>query len=179
MRFFSDLNRYFFWVLSGLLLASCQLTPKPKLIILPLHVPAHSVLIQGKIIKDGQVQAINALLESDSEHIQIVMLNPFGQRSRTLNSDAKGWSSQHHIPFASLIDDAEFLTGLLCVFAGPAHSHLHAGHWQGFNLAVSHKGATTYHEVNTGADPWRGLSSYRKRVNERLVFELQLQAAEF
>jgi hypothetical protein len=179
VRFFTHLNHLLFLTFSGLLLASCQLIPKQKLIILPLHMSTHSVLIQGKIIKDGQLQAISALVESDSDRMQVVMLNPFGQRSRTLSSDAQGWSSQQHIPFTSLISDAEFLTGLLCVFAGPTHSHVQAGSWQGFNLTVLKKGAATYHKVNAAADPWRGLSSYRKLVNERLVFELQLQAAEF
>jgi hypothetical protein len=179
VSFFTYLRRQFFLLISALMLTGCQLISKPQLIILPQHLPAHSVIIQGKIIKDGQIQAVNALVEADSEHMQVVMLNPFGQRSRTLSSDAHGWSSQHLIPFASLISDAELLTGFLCIFAGPAHSHIRAGNWQGFNLVVSQKGAAVYHEVSSTTDPWSSPSRYRKLVNEQVVFELQLQAAEF
>jgi hypothetical protein len=149
--------------------------------------PVRSALIQGKIIKDEKTQALSAMLESDGQNFKVVMLNPFGQRSRTLISEPLGWSRQQFIPDINLIDDAALLTSLLCVFAGPLYTHVSkGGRWVDGDLIEPLVDATATHKIIYSGDPWNTSSTYlkqinnpRKQINNKVVFELQLQAAPF
>lgn len=158
-----------------LLCCSCQLISKPKLVILPHNMPAKTALLQGSIIKQGQIQTLSAMLEVDAQQIQIILLNPFGQRSRTLIADGSHWKSQHLIPMQMLISDAELITSILCIFAGPEFSKLRGGSWQGYNLIEQAANTTISHRAEFPGDPWRTGGHYQKLSNKEVIFELQLQ----
>lgn len=163
------------WAL--LLLTGCQMIAPKRLALSPLPMPVRAVMLQGRVIKGEQSEPLNVVVEADQQQVQVVVLNAFGQRSRSLVSTARGWRLERVIPGGALIADDELLTSLLCVLAGPQYGQLQDGYWQGLDL-IQDKGAVVHHVEHQG-NPWQGASRYQKRSNGQLVFELQWLAAPY
>lgn len=168
---------YLAWLLSLLLLTSCQLLPPAPLMLSPLPMPARAAMLQGQLSKGDKTQPLNLLVEADQQQVQLVVLNAFGQRSRSLIITPQRWRRERVVPDAQLIADEELITAVLCVLAGPQYTQLRSGQWQGLDL-MQDKGALIHHVEHQG-DPWRSSSRYQKRSNGRLVFELQWLAAPY
>lgn len=157
------------------LCCGCQLISQHNLVILPHNMPEKTALLQGSIIKQGQIQTLSAMVEADAQQVHIILLNPFGQRSRTLIADSDGFKSQHLIPLQMLISDAQLITSILCILAGPAYSKVHGGSWQGYNLIERAANTTISHRTTLQGDPWHTGAHYQKLSNKTVIFELQLQ----
>lgn len=162
-----------------LCLAGCQLLPQPALVLSPLPMPAQAALLQGQVSKGDKTQPLSLLVEADGKQVQVVVLNAFGQRSRTLSSSAGGWQSKRLIPGEQLITDGELLTAVLCLLAGPEYTQLRMGQWQGLELTYLQGKTRLLHYVEHEGDAWRGASRYRMLRNEQVVFELQWLAAPY
>lgn len=135
-------------------------------------------MLQGRVIRADQTQPVNLLVEADNKQLQLVVLNAFGQRSRSLWSTPQGWRREQVIPEPGLMADEELLTAILCLLAGPRYTQLHNGQWQGLDL-IQGPGQAVVHRVEHRGDAWRGASRYQKLSHGRVVFELQLLAAPY